>query len=50
MPLVEIKDFKAVIDNKQCFEQPVKNKEKPYELVETLSKCKEMVTMQEETY
>ena len=35
MPLVEIKDFNALIDNKSFFDQPVKNKqayEKPIEL------------------
>ena len=35
MPLVEIKDFNALIDNKLFFDQPVKNKqayEKPVEV------------------
>ena len=31
MPLVEIKDFDALIDNKPFFYQPVKNKQEPYE-------------------
>ena len=31
MPLVEIKDFHALIDNKPCFDQPVKNKQEAYE-------------------
>ena len=31
IPLVEIKDFNALIDNKPFFDQPVKNKQKAYE-------------------
>ena len=31
MPLVEIKDFKAIIVNKPFFDQPVKNKQEAYE-------------------
>ena len=31
MPLVEIKDFNALIDNKPFFDQPVKNKQEGYE-------------------
>ena len=31
MPLVEIKDFNALIDNKQVFNQLVKNKQEAYE-------------------
>ena len=27
----EVKDFHALINNKQCFDQPVKNKRKEYE-------------------
>ena len=46
-PLVEIKDFNALIDNKPFFDQPVKNRqeadEKPVE-------CQEMITMQLETH
>ena len=35
MPLVEIKDFNALIDNKPFFDQPAKNKqEASEELVE----------------
>ena len=30
MPLVEIKDFNALIDNKPFFDQPVKNKQDAY--------------------
>ena len=31
MPLIEIKDFNAFIDNKPFFDQPVKEKQEPYE-------------------
>ena len=31
MSLVETKDFNALNDNKPFFDQPVKNKQKPYE-------------------
>ena len=31
MPLVEIKDFNVLNDNKQFFDQPVKNKQKASE-------------------
>ena len=31
MPLVEIKDFIALIDNKPFFDQPVKNKQEAHE-------------------
>ena len=31
MPLVEIKDFNALIDNKPFFDQPVKNKQEASE-------------------
>ena len=31
MPLVEIKDFNTLIDNKPFFDQPVKNKQEAYE-------------------
>ena len=30
MPLVEIKKFNALIDNKPFFDQPMKNKQEPY--------------------
>ena len=37
MPLVEIKDFNTLIDNKPFFDQPVKNKQEVYEeLIEML--------------
>ena len=31
IPLVEIKDFNSVIDNKQFFDKPVKNKQEAYQ-------------------
>ena len=31
MPVIEIKDFKALIGNKTLFDQPVKNKPEAYE-------------------
>ena len=31
MPLIEIKDFNALISNKLVFDQPVKNKQEAYE-------------------
>ena len=31
MPLVEIKEFNALIDNKPFFDQPIKNKQGAYE-------------------
>ena len=42
MPLVEIKDFKALIDNKLFFDVPIKNKR------EALLKCQETMIMQQE--
>ena len=47
MPLVEIKNFNALIDNKLFFDQPLKNKQEAYK---KLSKCQEMMTIQQETY
>ena len=38
MPLVEIKDFNALIDNKPFFDQPVKNKQETYEKLIEMSK------------
>ena len=35
MPLVEIKDFHALIDNEQFFDQPVKTKQEAYVLLAT---------------
>ena len=45
MPLVEIKDFNALIDKKTFFDQPVKNKQEAYE---NILKCQEMMTKQQE--
>ena len=47
MPLVEAKDFNALIDNKPLLNQPVKNKKEVYEKI---IKYQEMVTIQQETY
>ena len=47
IPLAEIKDFNALIDNKQFFNQSVKNKQEAYE---SLLKCQEMMTIQQKTY
>ena len=38
MLLLEIKDFNALIDNKLFFDQPVKNKQKPYEKLVKMSR------------
>ena len=38
MPLVEIKDFNALIDNKPFFDQPVKNKQEVYEKLIEISR------------
>ena len=38
MPLVEIKDFNTLIDNKPFFNQPVKNKQKVYEKLAKMSR------------
>ena len=38
MPLVEIKDFNALIDNKPFFDHPVKNKHVTYEKLIEMSK------------
>ena len=43
MQLVKIKDVNALIDNKQFFNQPVKNKQEAYE-------CQEMMNIQYEIY
>ena len=40
MPLVEIKDFNALIDNKPFFDQPVKTNKKP---MKNLLKFQEMM-------
>ena len=47
IPLVEIKEFNALIGNKPCFDQPVKRKQKAYEKLVEMSR--KMIT-QQETY
>ena len=46
IPLVEIKDFNALIDNDPLFDQPVKNKKS----MKNFSKCLEIMTIQQEIY
>ena len=46
MPLVEIKDFHELIDNKPFIDQPVKNKE----AYEKLMKWQVMTTIQQNIY
>ena len=43
MPLVEIKDFNALTDNKPFFDQSAKNKQ-------NLLKCQEIMILQQEIY
>ena len=38
LPLVEIKNFNVLIDNKPFFEQPIKNKQEVYEKLVKMSK------------
>ena len=38
MPLAEIKDFNALIDNKLFFDQPVKNRQEAYEKLIEMSR------------
>ena len=38
MPLVEIKDFSVVINNKPFFDQPLKNKQESYEKLVGMSR------------
>ena len=44
MPLVEIKDFNALIDNKLLFDQPVKNKQEAYEKLVEMSRNNDYTT------
>ena len=44
MPLVEIKDFNALIDNKPFFDQPVKNKQEAYEKLIKVSRNDDYTT------
>ena len=47
VPLVELKDFKALMSNKILFDKPVKKKQKAYE---NLLKFQETMIIQQETY
>ena len=47
MLLVEVKDFKVLIENTPFFDQPVENKQEAYE---TLAKMSKMMLIEEETY
>ena len=47
MPLLEIKDFTALIDNKPFFDEPTNIRKKR---IKNLLKCQEMMTIQQETY
>ena len=38
MPLVEIKDFNAIIDNKTFFDEPLKNKQEAREKLFEISR------------
>ena len=44
MPLVEIKDFNVLINNKLFFDQPVKNKQEAYEKRIEMSKIHDYTT------
>ena len=44
MPLVEIKDFNALIDNKPFFDQPVKHKQEAYEKLLEMSRNDDYTT------
>ena len=44
MPLVEIKDFNALIDNKKFFVQPLKNKQEAYEKLFEMSRNDDYTT------
>ena len=44
MPLIEIKDFNALIDNKPFFDQPVKNKQEGYEKLIEMSRNDDYTT------
>ena len=54
MPLVEIKYFNALIDNKSYFDHSVKTKlevyEKPWKTLFMKLKCQEMMAIQQEIY
>ena len=48
--LVEIKDFTALIDNKSCFDQPVKNKLEAYEKLIEMSRNHVYTVIQQDIY
>ena len=50
MPLVEIKDFNVLIDNKSFFDQPIKNKQESYEKLIKMKKKKKKKKTQQEIY
>ena len=50
MPLAEIKDFNALIDNKPSFDQPIKNKHITNKCLKNLLKCQEKMIIQQQTY
>ena len=47
MPLVEVKDFSALINHKPFFDQPLKTNKKH---MKKLLKCQEMIIIQQEIY
>ena len=47
MPLLEMKDFHTLINNKPFFDQPVLGNKK---LMKNLSKCQEMIILQQGAY
>ena len=44
MPLVEINDFNALIDNKPFFDQPIKNKQETYEKLAEMLRSNDYIT------
>ena len=50
MPLIQIKDFDALIDNKPFFDQTVKNEQENKNGMKKLSKCQEIMITQQEIY
>ena len=44
MPLVEIKDLNALLDNKPFFDEPVKNKQEAFEKLINMSKNNDYTT------
>ena len=44
MPLIEVKDFNVLIDNKPFFDQPVKNKQEAYEKLIEMSRNDDYTT------